>query len=146
MTDPEPGRDQLQMMAFLDDELSMGDRRAFIERCYADPDLAEELAKYRKISEVADTMRLREPEDYEYERFFARVSARIERRLGFFLFGLGLVVLAVAMLQLLVTADLPLPIKIGAGLAFLGLMLLVTSVCRMRMRLARLDRYQGVKR
>lgn len=146
MTDAEPGQEQLQMMAFLDDELSLEDRRSFIERCYADPELAAELANFRRIGQITNSMRLREPEDFEYERFFAQVSARVERRMGFVFLAIGLIILGIAVLHTLVTADLPLPIKIGAVLALMGLGLLITSVCRMRLRLARLDRYQGVRR
>lgn len=136
----------LQMMAFIDDELSDEDRRAFIERCFADPELAEELARYRRLAEIASSMQLREPEDYEYERFFARLSARLERRLGFALLAAGLVILLGAGLWALVCSTLPLGVKVGAAVSLCGLALLVSSVARMRLRLRRLDRYQGVRR
>lgn len=142
----EPDALQLQMMAFLDDELSDEERRAFIEQCYADPALAEELARYRRLHDIASSMQLREPEDYEYERFFARVTSRIERRLGFVLFAAGLAVVFVAAMHAMITSGCPTTIKVGTVLTLLGLFVLAFSVCRLRLRIARLDRYQGVKR
>jgi len=134
------------MMGFLDDELSDEDRRAFMERCYGDAALAEELAKYRRLQDVTNSMVLREPEDFEYERFFSRVSARIERRLGLVMLGVGAsVVMAFLMLELFFS-DLRAPLKIGMGIGLLGATLLVQSVVRVWLKLRKLDRYQGVRR
>ena len=139
-------RDQIQMMGFLDDELSDEDRLAFTERCYADPTLAAELAKYRRLQDITDSMVLREPEDYEYERFFSRVSARIERRLGLILFGVGASVFVAGLMLELFFSAMPTELKVGMGIALLGATLLVQSVVRVWWRLRRLDRYQGVRR
>lgn len=137
---------RIQMMGFLDDELDGAARRSFIERCYADPELAAELAQYRRLNEIADSMRLREPEDYEYERFFARISARIERRLAFTLLFLGLALLTCwALVGLFLSSCSPV-VKTGAALTLFGAALLVSSVARAWLRVRRLDRYQGVRR
>lgn len=139
-------RDQIQMMGFLDDELSDEERRAFVERCYADPALAAELAEYRRLHDITSSMVLREPEDYEYERFFSRVAARIERRLGFLLLGVGAsVVVAFLLLELFFSEAKPM-LKIGAGVGLLGATLLTQSVVRVWLSLRKLDRYQGVRR
>lgn len=139
-------RFRIQMMGFIDDELGDAERREFIERCYADPELARELAQYRRLAQITQSMRLREPEDYEYERFFSRVSARVERRAGLVLLGLGILVLGVFGLVELFFSDVRLPIKIGLGVSLLGASMLVSSVVRVWIKLRRLDRYQGVRR
>lgn len=136
---------RIQMMGFLDDELGDQARLEFVEQCYADPELAAELAKYRNLSDITNSMKLREPEDYEYERFFARISARLERRLGFTLLFLGAIILTCAGLVALFHSSFSL-IKLGAGLTLIGGVLLVYSVTRAWLRIRKLDRYRGVKR
>lgn len=137
---------QIQMMGFLDDELSDEERREFIECCYSDPALAAELAAYRRLNDITNSMVLREPEDYEYERFFSRVAARVERRLGFILLGVGAsVVVAFLLLELLFSDARPM-LKIGFGVGLLGATLLTQSVVRVWLKLRKLDRYQGVRR
>ncbi|MFG0320399.1 MAG: anti-sigma factor family protein [Planctomycetota bacterium JB042] len=137
---------RIQMMGFLDDELSDEDRRAFVERCYADPELATELAQYRRLHDITDSMVLREPEDFEYERFFSRVAARVERRLGFVLLGVGTSVTVAFLLLELFFSDAKPMLKIGVGVGLLGATLLTQSVVRVWLKLRKLDRYQGVRR
>lgn len=137
---------RIQMMGFLDDELDEESRRRFVARCYADPELAAELAQYRRLCDITQSMRLREPEDYEYERLFARVAARIERRVALLLLALGpALLLAFATEELLVSAAHPV-VKIGFVATLTGALLLVVSVARAWLRTRRLDRYQGVRR
>ncbi|MFH0945303.1 MAG: hypothetical protein V2A76_08915 [Planctomycetota bacterium] len=137
---------RIQMMGFLDDELDDRARLEFVEQCYADPELAAELAKYRNLNDITNSMRLREPEDYEYERFFAKISARLERRLGFTLLFLGAIILTSAGLVALFLSSFSTPVKPGAGLTLIGGVLLVFSVARAWLRIRQLDRYRGVKR
>lgn len=134
------------MMGFLDDELEDQERREFLERCYADGELAAELAQYRRLVEITNSMRLREPEDFEYERIFSRVTARVERRLGLVLLGVGVLIIAVWTLVEIFFSSMRMPYKVGFGIALLGASLLVSSVVRVWVRLRRLDRYQGVCR
>ncbi len=134
------------MMGFLDDELGDRERREFLERCYADAELAAELAQYRRLVEITNSMRLREPEDYEYERIFSRVAARVERHLGLVFLGVGTLIIGVWSLVEIFFSSMRMPYKIGFGIALLGASLLVSSVVRVWVRLRRLDRYQGVCR
>jgi len=142
----EREQEHIQMMGFLDDELDDSARLAFVERCYADPELAAELAKYRRLNEITNSMRLREPEDFEYERFFARLSARLERRLGLTLLFLGGTLLAAGCVVALFLSSFPPLIKIGCGISLAGTILLISSVVRAWVRVRRLDRYLGVRR
>jgi anti-sigma factor RsiW len=144
--DPEPDHWRLQMMAFLDDELDEPARREFVNRCYADPQLAAELASFKKVADVASSMRLREPEDYETERFFARVSARVERGAGFVLLAAGGALVGAWSLYRIFTSGLDMTLKVGLAAGVLGFALVVLSVARLRRRTRRLDRYQGVRR
>ena len=137
---------RIQMMGFIDNELDDPSRLRFVEQCYADPELAVELAKYRKLNDITNSMKLREPEDFEYERFFSRISARIERRLGFTLLFLGATSLAVGGLVTLFLSSFSPLIKIGCGVTLIGAVLLVSSVVRAWLRVRRLDRYLGVRR
>lgn len=137
---------RIQMMGFLDDELDDTSRRSFLEQCYSDPELAAELAQYRRLNDITDSMRLREPEDFEYERFFARVSARIERRLAFtFLLVGGAILVAFGLVELFLSSLAPL-FKVGCAATLVGAILLISSVLRAWLRVRRLDRYQGVRR
>ena len=135
-----------RMMAFLDDELSSEDRLRFMEECYTDPDLAEELAGFRRVADVASSMRLREPEDHEYERLYTRVATRIERTLGWALLGLGVASLTAYGVVSLLTSALPVALRISIGLIVAGLLTLGWHVIRVRLRMRRFDRYVGVVR
>lgn len=139
-------KNRMLMMAFLDDELDEEQRNDFREKVNADPELAAELASYTRLVQITNSMTLREPEDYEYERFFARLSSRVERRLGFALLGLGAMIIASFAIVETLFSNLSLGFKLGVGIVLFGAILLVSSVVRVWIRLRRLDRYQGVKR
>lgn len=139
-------RVRIQMMGFLDGELPPEERREFLERCWEDPELAAELAAYKKINDIADSMRLREPEDFEYERLVGRLGSQLERRLGAMLLAFGSALVVVWSLWLLFSSPFDAVFKIGAACALIGLLLYGGSELRIRRRVRRLDRYQGVRR
>lgn len=137
---------RVMMMGFLDGELDEGARREFMTQLQADRELAEELAQYKRLSDVASSMRLCEPEDAELERVYAALGARIERGLGFMLIYAGATVLAGFFLYALAIADVHIAVKLGGSLLVVGAALLVASVARGHLAVRRLDRYQGVRR
>ena len=139
-------RARVLMMGFIDDELSEHLRREFIQRCYEDPELAAELAQYRRLNDITNSIVLKEPEDYEYERFFNRIGNRIERRLGFILLSLGAVVVLVSSLFAIYSSPIGTGLKIGIAIGLVGLFLVASSVLRLKKRVRRLDRYEGVQR
>lgn len=144
MDDPE--RLKLQMMAFLDDELPHEERLAFTRQCAVDRALATELAKYRRLHDITNSMRLREPEDHEIERFYAQLSARLERGIALWLIAAGLLGLAASCLYYLTQSALPLAIRLSLGSLSIGGCMLTWHLCRLRLRLRHLDRYHGVVR
>ena len=138
---------QILMMGFLDEELSPEDQRRFREHAYQCAECAGELAKYQRLAEMATSVKLREPSDHEWDRFWNVLYNRIERVGGWVFLTIGaLVLIAYAIYELAFEPSIHLVLRVGLLAGGAGLALLFVSVLRGRIRTARYDRYQGVKR
>ncbi|MCA8940983.1 MAG: hypothetical protein KDB80_00360 [Planctomycetes bacterium] len=148
MTDDAPLTDrQLQLMAFLDDEMSPEERARFQREINEDPELAIEVASYRNLVEVTASMRVMEPADHEMRRFWAKFYNRGEWRLGWILIFLGVSVLFGFGIYWLITHEaIPLPVKLAVLSVVAGALILLVNTLRLKIRTHRFDRYRGVLR
>ena len=152
MTDPEPGSDsrdqyRILMMGHLDGELTADQEREFRAWLERDPEAGRELAQYRRLNDLADGLQIKEPQDYEWDRFWGKVYNRMERRLGMTLVLVGLGILSLAgLVWIVVTPALSLGPRLGLGALALGAVLLFLNVLRGRLRTLPYDRYRGVQR
>jgi ferric-dicitrate binding protein FerR (iron transport regulator) len=138
---------QILMMGFLDGELSESQEQELREHLARDPDAGKELAQYRKLGDLAQQVRLKEPQDYEWDRFWQGLYNRMERRIGWLLSMAGLLMLMLTgLIWLWNTSLLALGWKIGLGATLAGLCLLFLSVLRGRLRTLPYDRYREVQR
>ncbi len=138
---------QAQTMAYVDDELSSGERAEFEQRMAKDPDLAAEVAGYQSLIHMTNAMAILEPGDHEVRRFWAHFYNRSEWRIGWFFLVLGTLILAgYGLFFVLSSSQVHWLIKAALLSATCGGSLLLWSAVRLRMRTARFDRYRGVLR
>ncbi len=137
---------QQRMMAYIDDELPLAERRSFEEEAAADLELAAEVADYRELMDISRSMPLLEPQDHELSRFWARFYSRAEWRIGWVLFGLGALVLTGYGLYEMLVSGLPPVVKGAVVSVAAGAGILLWSTLRQKLRALRVDRYRGVLR
>ena len=140
-------RFHILLMGHLDGELTDEEEREFRVILERDPKAGEELARYREISDLAQAARLKEPQDYEWDRFWRDLYNRMERGTGWTLLLIGTFVFSAALFGWLWSSpSLPLWVKVGVTATSLGVLVLFLSVLRGQLRARRFDRYREVKR
>lgn len=138
---------QILMMGFIDGELGPEDEQKFKDHAYQCPRCAEELTQYKKLSELTDSLKLKEPSDYEWERIYASLSYTIDRRFGWFMAIAGSgIVLGYFLYELLMDWEIAAWLRVGTCMALVGFALLLLSALRRRLRIKKYERYEAVKR
>lgn len=149
MTKHEPvarERAHALLMAELDDELTVEDRRALDNLVAADPGLATEQARLRRVKEVTSMMTLRKPSDEIWDGYWTSSYRRAERGIGWLLLAAGSLVLAAWGLWRMVGSlwadtETPVSIRLAVVAVMLGLLVLLFSVVRERLFTRRHDPY-----
>ena len=138
---------EARMMAYLDDQLDAADRRAFEAELGTNPDLAIEVARFKTVCDLTDSMRMMEPADHEMRRFWAKFYNRGEWRLGWLLVVLGATTLVgFGLWECASTDELPWTVKCGMFAVTIGSALLLINTVRFKLRTHQFDRYRGVLR
>lgn len=150
-TDAPLDRDRELLTAALDDELEPEERRMLERRLEEDPELRREWKEMRKMRELTGRMRLREPPEEVWDRYWLGVYRRLERGLAWLLVAIGAVLLLAYGLfeiadDLLSDPALPGFVKVGVVLLALGLVVLAVSVAREKIFVWRRDPYRDVRR
>jgi anti-sigma factor RsiW len=145
-TQREPSQDELLAMAYADGELDGAERERFEQRLAASPQLALEVARYRRLQALAQQAAPPEPMDYEWRRLAAD---RLQRLL--LVLGWSLLVVAGGTLVLwgeysIAVSDLPLVPKLALAGLLGGLVLLAAAALRARLRTRPYDPYTEVQR
>lgn len=142
--DPELTEAQALLTAFVDGEISAGDRQRFESMLAQDPLLAAQVAEHQQLANLSRSLQLMQPTDVEVRRFWARFYNRSEWRLGWcLLLGGGTLLLGYALYELMVSNLSWVP-KVGAITALIGGAILLWNSVRLRLRTYRLDRHRGV--
>jgi anti-sigma factor RsiW len=139
------------LSAFVDGELEPADEARIRAHLEADEDTRREVEDLRRLKNMTDQLRLKEPPDEEWEAFWRSVYNRAERSLGWILLTVGVIVLgAWALVQLATalvsTTDIPLLVKAGIFVLAGGVLTLLVSAIRERIHKRRHTRYKDVKR
>lgn len=143
-------RAQALMMAELDGELRPDERRELDALVAADPGLAAEQARLRRVKEVTNMVTLRAPSEEVWDGYWKGAYRRAERGLGWLLVGAGALVLGVWGLwhllwnlfeSLWAETDTPLPVRLAVVALALGGLVLVFSVVRERLFTRKHDPY-----
>ncbi len=139
------------MMAYLDNELNEEQKRAFEEHLAGCPDCTRDLAEFRKLKRMTDSVTLVEPEDRVWDQYWSNVYNRIERGLGWILFSVAAIVLLIyggfrAIESIFEDPAVGVLMKIGLLALLGGLAILFVSVLRERVYFWSRDRYRDVRR
>jgi len=157
MTGPDTStRARDLMMAALDDEIGVAER-AELERLVAtDASIGEEWKRLSRLKEATSIMAMREPTPETWDRYWMSVYNRAERRLAWWLVGLGALVLLAYWIwhvvpvlaeRLFNATDVPVVIRGGLAALLTGAVLLVVSVIREQLSVRKTDAYdKGVER
>jgi len=143
---PEPTRDQLLAMAYVDDELESAARAEFEGRLAAEPALRLEVAQLRELELLARAAAPRELMDHEWEALARDPAQRGALGLGWVLVAVGVLGIAVYGLCGVFLAASPLPVRLCLGALLIGGVLLLGATLRARLRTLPLDPYRKVKR
>ncbi len=134
------------MMGYVDGELTPDERRELLAHCRADPELARELAEYKRLAQISNAMKLAEPIDDAVRRLAGHRGYRLVRAVGSVIAVLGFVALG-AGLALDAFSSAP-PRLISGGLVTLvaGVILFSGAELWARKRLLALDEFGGIRR
>lgn len=157
MTGPDTSaRARHLMMAALDDEIGTADRAELDRLMASDPALRDEWERLARVKEATTIMAMKQPTQETWDRYWASVYNRGERKLAWLLVGLGAVVLlayglwhAVPVLaeRLFHATDVPVLVRGGLAAVLTGGVLLIVSVIREQLSVRRTDTYdKGVER
>lgn len=148
---PEDERVRQLMMAELDREISGEGRRELESALEEDPDLRDELASYRRLKEVTDTMTPLKPPEETWDRYWEHVYRRLERGIGWVLVSLGTMLVGTwalwtAVSELIRDTTIPAYIRWSLLALIAGFVILFVSVARERLFMQKKDPYKDVIR
>ncbi len=144
--DAHPTRDELLVMAYVDDELADEQRNVFQTRLADEPELARQVAVYRKLEVLARQMAPLEPRDHEWQRLREEPEQRHGRPVAWTLVLAGALGLVLWIAIFVLGSDLDPWAKVCLCALGLGVTLLVFLRWRRRLRLAPFDPYTEVRR
>jgi len=146
MNSPEPSRDQLLAMAYVDGELEESARAAFDQRLAREPALRREVSQLQELELLARSAAPPEPMDFEWAELGRDPLQRGALGLGWLLAGLGLVGLLVFGIVLVFVSGMPLLLKALLAALLVGVGLLFGATLRARLRTLPLDPYRKIQR
>ena len=141
-----PSRDELLVMAYVDDELVPEQRELLEERLAKEPELLRQVAAYQKLEVLARQGAPPEPTDLEWERILGSPLHQAGSRTGWTLLCGGLIGLFVLGCIATLQSDLEFFTKILILTPLCGFSVLLSIRYRDRQRLIPFDPYTEVKR
>lgn len=157
MTDPKqsPEKDcehfELLMMRRIDGEISPEDDTLLDNHLASCPSCANRFSQYSRLAAATAQVEMPELADEIWERYWAGVYNRLERRLAWVLVSLGAVATITyftvrLIIRLINDPDIALWAKVGVLALIGGFTLLFVSVLRERLAVAKTDKYRHIKR
>lgn len=107
---------------------------------------SDEMARYRQMTEVANTMRFREPPEDVWTTYWQGVYNRLERGTGWLIFMIGLAVLiAYGVYEFVTDPGVAALVKVIIAVPVIGLVVLFISVWREKWIVNRTDKYKDIQ-
>ncbi len=144
--EPEPTRDEMLAMAYVDGELNAETRVELDRRMAAEPTLACLVAHYQELDLLAREMAPPEPADHEWARLELDLVQRTGVGLGWILFVLGCLGLAATSVWSVATSEMPIWSKTLTLAVIGGFGLLLSTTVRARLAVFHCDPYRKVQR
>ena len=139
-------------MGLVDDELSDEEKKALELHLSKCPECSHELKEFKKMKEVMQTMKYKEPPDEVWERYWTGIYNRLERGFGWILLSIGAIILLFyggfkLVENLVKDPTVAIIAKVGILAALAGVVILLVSVIRERVFTYKTDKYaREVKR
>ncbi len=139
------------MMGYLDDELSDEQRTTFQEHLSDCSDCREELEDFKKLKAITDDVTLMQPEDKIWQQYWGNIYNRLERGVGWILFGISAILLLIyggfkMIEEIVIDPTIGFGLKAGLIALIVGLAILFVSAARERLHFWSKDRYKDVRR
>jgi anti-sigma factor RsiW len=139
------------LMGYLDGELDDEQTRRLEAHLQSCETCRKELEGFRKLVAIADEVVPQEPEDKMWEQYWSGLYNRMERGVGWVLFGVAAIALLLygafaAIREFIQDPAVSLLLKIGVVAMLGGLVILFVSVLRERLFFWSRDRYKDVRR
>ncbi|NIR42779.1 MAG: hypothetical protein GWN99_02795 [Gemmatimonadetes bacterium] len=139
------------LMAELDGELTESEREELERLVAADPELAKERKRFKRLKEVTDSMALKPAPEEMWDDYWASVYSRVERGLGWVFVSIGAIILLAygawrGVETLLADATMPWFVKTAVLAVSFGAVILLVSVVREKLFLGPKQRYKDVER
>ncbi len=139
------------MMGYLDDELDNAQKRTFEKHIESCKDCAAELEQFKKLKNVTDSVKLAEPEDVLWEKYWSGVYNRFERGIGWLLMSIAGIALLIyggfkAVEEMVKDPTVSAILKVVILAFIAGLAVLFVSILRERLYFWKKDRYKDVRR
>ncbi|MCK4420711.1 hypothetical protein KAW48_02850 [candidate division WOR-3 bacterium] len=144
-------RKQELINRWIDKKLSDKEKKELERLCSNNPELKKELRDFKKLKEVMDMLKTKEP-DREWEKYWEHLYNRIERGIGWIITSIGAILMLTFIgfqfvKDLINDPQLAFYAKIGILALVFGFVILFVSVIRERFFLSKHDRYsKEVKR
>lgn len=143
----KPDSRRIELMAYLDGEMSPEERQRFEQVLLADTELRREAEEFQKIKSILGRVRIPEPKPEMWDERARKGAESAVRGIGWILLVLGVAVLAVTLVYLLWSdADAPFAVKLSLTLLITGFVVLLGSVAERRRRESKTDRYREIIR
>ncbi len=139
------------MMGYLDDELSDEQRTTFQEHLTDCSDCRQELEEFKKLKAITDDVTLMQPEDKIWQQYWGNIYNRLERGIGWILFGISAILLLIyggfkMIEEIVIDPTIGFGLKAGLIALIVGLAILFVSAARERLHFWSKDRYKDVRR
>jgi len=139
------------LMGYLDgelDEAQVRDLETHLQSCAS---CRKELEGFRKLIAISEDVVPREPEDKLWEQYWSGLYNRLERGIGWMLFGMAAIALLLygafeAIRAFIEDPTVGVLLKVGVVAMLGGLVILFVSVLRERLFFWQRDRYKDVRR
>lgn len=147
----DPRKEAHLLSAYVDGELPPDEEARISAHLEESEESRREVDQLRRLKQVTDGLRLKEPPPEVWEVFWDSVYNRAERSLGWVLLAMGAILLGSWGLVKLVgalasSAEVPLVVKAGIFVLGAGLLTLLLSVTRERVYRRNRTRYKDVRR
>ena len=139
------------LMGYIDGELDAEQARSLEDHLQGCAACRKELEGFRKLIAMASEIVSREPEDKLWEQYWGGLYNRLERGVGWMLFGVAAIALLLygafaAIKEFVQDPTVGILLKIGVVAMLVGLVVLFVSVLRERLFFWSRDRYRDVRR
>lgn len=139
------------MEKYFDGTITQNEKREFDELVLINPDLKNEFEDQKRIKEVLNKMKMKNPASEVWDSYWLGIYRKIERGFAWIAISVGLIVVAGFAIFNAINAFLndtttPLILKWGIGILSVGIFILLISLIREKIFTYKKDKYKEIQR